>query len=108
MSWPFAPHLLRLLEEQVLIATDAQETRALIRILDNLCHHNSAGIFHVEAAAVSQVLLVADTLELLPGSYTGNLTVSSLADRAGWQRIPVNLRVLPFQLAVLAGAKVPT
>lgn len=31
--WPFAPHLLRLLEEQVLIATDAQETRDMIRIL---------------------------------------------------------------------------
>ena len=30
MSWPFAPHVLRLLEEQVLIATDAQETLFLI------------------------------------------------------------------------------
>ena len=36
VSWPFAPHLLRLLEEQVLIATDAQESRDLIRILANL------------------------------------------------------------------------
>lgn len=35
-SWPYAPHLLRLLEEQVLIATAAQETRDLIRILANL------------------------------------------------------------------------
>ena len=35
-SSPFAPHLLRLLEEQVLIATDAQETRDMIRILANL------------------------------------------------------------------------
>lgn len=35
-AWPFAPHLLRLLEEQVLIATDAQETRDMIRILANL------------------------------------------------------------------------
>ncbi len=35
-TWPFAPHLLRLLEDQVLIATDAQETRDLIRILANL------------------------------------------------------------------------
>jgi hypothetical protein len=34
--WPFATHLLRLLEEQVLIATDAQETRDMIRILANL------------------------------------------------------------------------
>jgi hypothetical protein len=35
-AWPFAPALLRLLEEQVLVATDAQETRDLIRILANL------------------------------------------------------------------------
>ncbi|UDL88121.1 DUF499 domain-containing protein [Mesorhizobium sp. PAMC28654] len=35
-SWPYSTHLLRLLEEQVLIATDAQETRDLIRILANL------------------------------------------------------------------------
>lgn len=32
-AWPYAPHLLRLLEDQVLVATDAQETRDLIRIL---------------------------------------------------------------------------
>jgi hypothetical protein len=35
-SWPYAPHLLRLLEDQVLVATDAQETRDMIRILANL------------------------------------------------------------------------
>jgi len=35
-SWPFSPNLLQLLEDQVLIATDAQETRDLIRILANL------------------------------------------------------------------------
>ncbi len=35
-SWPFAPHLLRLLDDQVLIATDAQETRDLIKILVDL------------------------------------------------------------------------
>ncbi len=35
-TWPYAPHLLQLLEDQVLVATDAQETRDLIRILANL------------------------------------------------------------------------
>jgi Protein of unknown function (DUF499) len=35
-SWPYAPHLLQLLEDQVLVATDAQETRDMIRILANL------------------------------------------------------------------------
>ena len=50
-SWPYAPHLLRLLEEQVLIATDAQETRDMIRILANL--YKSRG-------AVAPVLTAAD------------------------------------------------
>ena len=35
-TWPFAPQLLQLLEDQVLIATEAQETRDLIRILADL------------------------------------------------------------------------
>lgn len=35
-AWPFGPHLLQLLEDQVLVATDAQETRDLIRILADL------------------------------------------------------------------------
>jgi hypothetical protein len=35
-TWPYAPHLLQLLEDQVLVATDAQETRDLIRILASL------------------------------------------------------------------------
>lgn len=35
-SFPYAPHLLKLLDDQVLIATDAQETRDLIKILVDL------------------------------------------------------------------------
>ena len=35
-AWPFSPHLLQLLEDQVLVATSAQETRDLILILANL------------------------------------------------------------------------
>ena len=35
-AWPYAPHLTKLLEDQVLVATDAQETRDLIRILADL------------------------------------------------------------------------
>ena len=33
VCWPFSPYLLQLLEDQVLVATQAQETRDLIRIL---------------------------------------------------------------------------
>lgn len=35
-AFPFAPHLLKLLDDQVLISTDAQDTRDLIRILVDL------------------------------------------------------------------------
>ena len=35
-SWPFAPHLMQLLEDQVLVATEAQETRDLVKILAGL------------------------------------------------------------------------
>jgi len=35
-AWPFSPDLLQLLDDQVLIATDAQETRDLLRILVDL------------------------------------------------------------------------
>ena len=31
--WPFAPQLIQLLEDQILVATQAQDTRDLIRIL---------------------------------------------------------------------------
>ena len=35
-AWPYAPHLVQLLEDQVLMATHAQETRDLIRVLADL------------------------------------------------------------------------
>jgi len=35
-AWPYAPHLMQLLEDQVLIATSAQGTRDLIRILADI------------------------------------------------------------------------
>jgi hypothetical protein len=39
-AWPYAPHLMQLLEDQVLIATSAQGTRDLIRILVDLYKSN--------------------------------------------------------------------
>ena len=42
-AWPYAPHLMQLLEDQVLIATSAQGTRDLIRILADLFKRNGKG-----------------------------------------------------------------
>jgi hypothetical protein len=40
-AWPFSPHLMQLLEDQVLVATSAQETRDLIRILADVFKRRS-------------------------------------------------------------------
>ena len=48
--WPFAPHLMQLLEDQVLVATDAQETRDLIRILADLFKSRGAVVPVLTAA----------------------------------------------------------
>jgi Protein of unknown function (DUF499) len=48
--WPFAPHLMQLLEDQVLVATDAQETRDLIRILADLFKSRGAAVPVLTAA----------------------------------------------------------
>ncbi|KGR75219.1 DUF499 domain-containing protein [Ureibacillus sinduriensis] len=54
-SWPFSPQLIQLLEDQILVATDAQETRDLIKILANLFKQQTedtciitAGSFSIE------------------------------------------------------------
>ena len=49
-AWPFAPHLMQLLEDQVLIATHAQETRDLIRILADLFKRRGDGVPIITAA----------------------------------------------------------
>ncbi|MGG0940185.1 DUF499 domain-containing protein [Brevibacillus centrosporus] len=52
-SWPFSPNFLQLLEDQVLIATDAQETRDLIKILANLYKQQSEQTHIITAASFS-------------------------------------------------------
>lgn len=49
-AWPFAPHLMQLLEDQVLVATSAQETRDLIRILADLFKRHGDGVPILTAA----------------------------------------------------------
>jgi hypothetical protein len=73
---------------------------------DPLPELGDAGIFQVAPAGISQVILSVFTGTLLPGSYTGTLTVASLADRACRQSIPLSLEVLPFRLPALSGVDV--
>jgi len=49
-AWPFAPHLMTLLEDQVLVATQAQETRDLIRILADVFKSRSESAPVITAA----------------------------------------------------------
>ena len=52
-SWPFSPQLLQLLEDQILISTDAQETRDLIKILANLFKQQPKGVCIITAGGFS-------------------------------------------------------
>ncbi|WP_242272082.1 ATP-binding protein [Bacillus cereus group sp. BfR-BA-01310] len=52
-SWPFSPQLLQLLEDQVLVSTDAQETRDLIKILANLYKQQANSPCIITAASFS-------------------------------------------------------
>ena len=49
-AWPYAPHLMQLLEDQVLMATHAQETRDLIRILADLYKRGGEDVAIITAA----------------------------------------------------------
>jgi len=49
-AWPYAPHLMQLLEDQVLIATHAQETRDLIRIMADLFKRRGEEVSIITAA----------------------------------------------------------
>lgn len=49
-SWPFATHLMQLLEDQVLIATSAQGTRDLIRVLADLFKRGGENVSVITAA----------------------------------------------------------
>jgi len=68
---------------------------------DPLPELGNAGVFHVEPADISQVILSVTTETLLPGRYTGVVTVSSLADKALRQDLSVTLDVLPCRLPPL-------
>lgn len=52
-SWPFSPQLLQLLEDQILISTDAQETRDLIKILADLYKQQTENTRVITAASFS-------------------------------------------------------
>ncbi len=49
-AWPFAPHMIDLLEDQVLMATQAQETRDMIRVLADLYKRGGENVPIITAA----------------------------------------------------------
>lgn len=70
-AWPFSPRLLQLLDDQVLMATEAQETRDLIKLL--------VETFKV-AGETSPVLTAADFRIDVPKSAVGSL-IDSVANQ---------------------------
>ena len=74
-GWPFAPHLMQLLEDQVLIATQAQETRDLIRILADLFkrHENSPIITAADFRLDDDKSGIAALLDSVSNQHHANL-----------------------------------
>ena len=74
-SWPFAPHLMQLLEDQVLVATQAQETRDLIRIVADLFkgHENSPVITAADFRLDDEKSGIAALLDSVSNQHHANL-----------------------------------
>ncbi|MFA5864082.1 MAG: discoidin domain-containing protein [Phycisphaerae bacterium] len=58
-------------------------------------------IIQVNPATISQAVLSIDTTGLLPGEYTGSITVISMVDAAGKTQIPIKVKVLPVAILPL-------
>ena len=69
---------------------------------DALPELDRAGIFYVEPAGISQAIVSIDTTALLPGEYTGTISVASLVEAANRQEIAVKIRVLAQALLPLS------
>lgn len=75
-AWPFAPHLMMLLEDQVLVATQAQETRDLIRILADVFksrHANSPIITAADFKLDDEKSGIAALLDSVSNQHHANL-----------------------------------
>ena len=73
--WPFAPHLMQLLEDQVLVATQAQETRDLIRILADLFkrHEDSPVVTAADFRLDDEKSGIAALLDSVSNQHHANL-----------------------------------
>ena len=73
--WPYAPHLMQLLEDQVLVATQAQETRDLIRILADLFkrHGDSPVVTAADFRLDDQKSVIAALLDSVSNQHHANL-----------------------------------
>jgi hypothetical protein len=71
-AWPYSPVLMRLLEDQVLVATEAQETRDLIRILVDL-FKNRGDVSPVITAADFSITDEKGSVTSLLSSVANNL-----------------------------------
>jgi len=65
---------------------------------DALPEIDNAGIIQIQPSAINQAIISINTLQLLPGDYTGSIIITSLLDAANRQEIPVKLKVLPRAL----------
>ncbi len=105
-AWPFAPHLLRLLEEQVMMATGAQASRDLILILANLYKSRGEAVPVLTAADIrldDKVAAIGALLDAVANDH--HRTLRSKAQQniiSVTQAVPDHGRVTPHLQEILS------
>jgi Protein of unknown function (DUF499) len=98
-AWPFAPHLLQLLDDQVLIAADAQKNRDLIKILVDVYKQSEGDQALVTAADFSltnERSAVASLLESVANPLHRDLRQKALRNLEAVQNaVPQAAKALP-------------
>lgn len=94
-AWPFAPHLLKLLDDQVLIATSAQETRDLIKILVDLFKNadsNGPIITAADFSLTNEKSAVASLLDSVANQLHKDLREKALRNLEAVQQAVLNAK----------------
>ncbi|MES9927690.1 MAG: DUF499 domain-containing protein [Candidatus Thiodiazotropha sp. 6PDIVS] len=83
-AWPYSPELMQLLDDQVLIATDTQETRDLLRILVDvfkLANENSPVITAADFSLTNDKSGVASLLDSVANQMHRDLRTKALRNK---------------------------
>lgn len=76
------------------------------RFTDPLPELDSAGTWTLGGGQLNQAVLVGDTSHLAPGTYRGEVVVTSMTEPAAARKVSVTLKVVPVALSALGRPEV--